>query len=433
MASYRDIERIGSGGFGEVWVTISTRDELRYAKKVLGDADDPESIKRFRREVRIQSQLDHPNIVRVLAKQLNEKPYYYIMPLYSTSLRAELPALVGNQQRIGRIFTAILDGLEYAHAQGVIHRDLKPENVLLNGDTDTAVSDFGLGRILSSDSSRVTFTGAMLGTPFYMAPEQLQDAKRADRRADIFALGRILYEMNTGPMNSSVQDLSRLAQSVALIVSRCTMLDPGRRFQSVSELKQAWHAIFDPQLLESDLDEVASLRTDLSIPEGVTSEAAARLLELLSRHDDDVDLIHDTFIQLHPSAIRAMHAANTELTRQLLYRFLDFAATNSWPFDYTDRIANQCSVIYDHLEDWELRAYIVRSMLQLGVSHSRWHVLGVFSNLLARDRQSGEDLPLIEQLRDVDETTRKAAAEWVRLKDISPSLRPLFRFDEIPF
>jgi serine/threonine protein kinase len=137
MSNYTNKAKIGSGGSAEVWEC--ELDGQCYAKKTLSDPADPEAMERFAREVRMLSSLDHPNIIRVIAKKLQTPPYYYIMPRYAYSLRTMLPDLVGKEERIVPIVLSILSAIEYAHAQGVIHRDLKPENVLMNNDADLEV------------------------------------------------------------------------------------------------------------------------------------------------------------------------------------------------------------------------------------------------------------------------------------------------------
>jgi serine/threonine protein kinase len=137
MAKYTDISEIGSGGFGKVFACRCDADGCKYAKKKLDESTDSDALKRFSREVRILSTLDHPHIVKVLGKRLEKPPFFYIMPLYKRSLRAELPNIVADTQRIDSIFSRLLTAIEYAHSQGIIHRDLKPENILLNDDTDT--------------------------------------------------------------------------------------------------------------------------------------------------------------------------------------------------------------------------------------------------------------------------------------------------------
>jgi len=140
MARYVDFEKKDSGGFGIVTKCKREVDGKIFAKKKLRSQDE-DSIKRFGREVRLISSLDHPNIVKVIARKLDGKPYWYAMPLYSHSLRDIVKELHGNDDRIHQIFSSVLDGIEYAHSQGVIHRDLKPENVLMNSDSGVGKSN----------------------------------------------------------------------------------------------------------------------------------------------------------------------------------------------------------------------------------------------------------------------------------------------------
>ena len=131
MATYINSQIIGTGGFGIVWRCHRKEDGKVFAMKSIDQDVDNDAILRFKREVRIQSKLDHPNIVKVISKRLTYEPYFYVMPLYKGSLRQEYPQITGDQNRIEPVFKALLDAIEYAHREGVMHRDLKPENILL--------------------------------------------------------------------------------------------------------------------------------------------------------------------------------------------------------------------------------------------------------------------------------------------------------------
>jgi serine/threonine protein kinase len=426
MAKYQNISLIGNGGFGEVYLSKRDSDGQVFAKKILYQYADDEALRRFMREVRILSTLDHPNIVRVVSKRLINAPYFYIMPLYKHSLRAELPALIGDENRIYSIFLALLSALEYAHSQGVLHRDLKPENVLMNSDTDIVISDFGLGRIIDSESTRQTLTGFSMGTVLYMAPEQLLDAKRADERSDIFSLGRMLYEMYTGPLTSAVQDTSLLPPGIALIINRCTAQEPERRYQSVEQLKQAWLTLFDSKQRKSAIEEFLFIRTQLAVPGPHDNELIERFIELFMGQSEDSDLIHDTIMQVDPTAIEEMYGLRPEETRQLLTKFADFTSDQSWPFAYTDSIGNRCRVLYNSIKDAQIRAALINCVMIVGVNHNRWHVLGIFSELINGPNEPGEELALSHLLASADDWTLRNAAEYVQIKKLPQMLLGYF-------
>ena len=290
MATWKRKTKIGDGGFGVVYSCSQDGDSTLYALKELQAGSPPEAVDRFITEVRILSSLDHPNIVKVYGKRLNSTPQFYVMPLYKRSLDSDLATLTGNETRILPIFCAILDGVEYAHAQGVLHRDLKPLNVLMNSECDVVVSDFGLGRIIDSDSTRKTFTGQSMGSYFYTAPEQFVDAKKVDHRADIFSLGRILYAMYSGT-TPIAPDTSKLQPGIAFIINKCTQHDPARRFQSVTDLKVAWQSLFDPSHRDSEIGELKALCGESTAPASLSAEKIQRLLELFVKYQDDPDFI----------------------------------------------------------------------------------------------------------------------------------------------
>lgn len=428
MDRFRDGSVIGEGGFCEVRQCIRLSDQEAFAKKVLKLDTIKDNVERFRKEVRILSSLDHPNVIRVLEKSLQKSPFYYIMPLYKHTLRSILEELIGDENRIQVVFTSVLNGVEYAHSQGVLHRDLKPENILMNSDDDLVVSDFGLGRVIDADSSRLTQTGFGMGTPWYRAPEQFNMAKYADKRADVFALGRMLYELYTAPLLSGIQDTSRLPSGIGFIVNRCTRDDPNDRFQSVGDLKSAWYSIRDTVVRESELDELIHLRGVLSAPDTGSSQQVTKLLELLAIYQDDADLLHDTIMIIHHTVIHAMYRINASLVTTALKRFLDHAAGTGWGFDYTDKIARQCKNIYTDMTDCDIRAIIVESLMTLGVEHNRFNVLQTFAELIQGQLIPGEEIALVDRLQMVDDRTRRKAAGYVNIEKLHPLVRPFLEF-----
>jgi eukaryotic-like serine/threonine-protein kinase len=212
------------------------------------------------------------------------------MPYYQTPLREELHRVIGNARWTQKTFRAILDGVECAHTEGVIQRDLKPHNVMMNGDDDVVVTDFGIGRVLDADGDRFTRTGQRMGSVPYASPEQFTDAKHVDFRSDIYNLGRMLYELYTERLNSSVQDLRRLPPNIVPIVERCTQQRREDRFQTVTELKDAWRAASEVKSLDTGVGEAKRLVAELVATPALQAKVD-RLLQLLIEDEEDKDLL----------------------------------------------------------------------------------------------------------------------------------------------
>ncbi len=204
---------IGRGGMGEVLAAQDIRIGREVAvKRMTSDAPDDEQIARFLREARIQARLEHPAIVPVheLGIDAEGRPYFTMKRLVGQTLgQRQIDGMSLN--RLLRAFVEVCRAIEFAHSRGVVHRDLKPANVMLGDYGEVYVIDWGIARVLADDPDRPleqvdistldqgTKSGALLGTPGYMAPEQIRGA-RATTAADIYALGSVLFELLTGEL-----------------------------------------------------------------------------------------------------------------------------------------------------------------------------------------------------------------------------------------
>lgn len=200
---YRLLNQLGEGNSGIVYEAVDTRFDRRVALKVLRHlAGPPEQVRRklsrFWNEARSIGRLRHPNIVQIHTVGSRPRCHIVMERVEGTSLKqllleeGPLPL-----DRAGRIAVQLLDALATVHRAGIVHRDLSPSNLLIDGQDRLCLLDFGLAKLRDSDGP--TFTGEVLGTPSYMAPEQIDpELGPADRPVDLYAAGAILFEMMTG-------------------------------------------------------------------------------------------------------------------------------------------------------------------------------------------------------------------------------------------
>lgn len=204
LGDYELRQLIGIGGMAEVYRGYDVVLQREVAVKVLAGslASDHSYVERFRTEARRVAALNHPNVVPVYAAGEERGSLYLVMPILSDSLRD----LLDRERRVPfaeavALATQVASGLDAAHAIGLVHRDVKPENVLVDADGKALLTDFGIAREMaprgSGSAATLSATGLPVGTPEYMAPEQLR-GEPLDARTDVYALGMVLYELLTG-------------------------------------------------------------------------------------------------------------------------------------------------------------------------------------------------------------------------------------------
>ena len=241
------IELLGRGGMGIVYRARQTELDRVVALKLLppAPAHDPAFAERFAREAKALAKLNHPNIVTIHDSGRSEGGLYYFLMEFvdGPDLRRVIESRELTPQQALAIVPQICDALQYAHDQGVVHRDIKPENVLLDREGRVKIADFGLAKLLgrSAEDTGLTRSRQVMGTPRYMAPEQAQDPHNVDHRADIYSLGVVFYEMLTGqpPMGHFPPPSQKVHVDVRLdeVVLKALEMEPGRRYQHVSEVK----------------------------------------------------------------------------------------------------------------------------------------------------------------------------------------------------
>ncbi len=274
LGHYEDLERLGAGAMGEVYAATDTRLKRRVALKVLPTelAGSQERLQRFRLEAEAIAALEHPNIITIHSLEQAPTPegtvHFLTMELVEGVQLADLIPHDGLPlDEFYDLASQLCGGVAAAHERGVIHRDLKPANIMIARDGQLKILDFGLAKLRdplggsAEDSdlptAMMTAQGQILGTPAYMAPEQIE-AGAVDARADVFALGSVLYEMLTGSRPFAGESLAALQVAILTtepesprlrrtdlppaldaLVTKCLRKDPAERFDAALAVAEA--------------------------------------------------------------------------------------------------------------------------------------------------------------------------------------------------
>ena len=274
FGDYDIIERIGRGGMGVVFKARQRRPNRLVALKMVlaGELASPTLIQRFRIEAEAAANLDHPNIVPIYEVGESAQRHYFTMKLIEGISLAQLISKFGFhdgkelstgppgrnvQKSIATLMVKVARAVHYAHQRGVLHRDIKPSNILVDVQGEPHLTDFGVAKMVAH-TSELTLSGAVIGTPSYMAPEQAAgDTKHLTTAADIYSLGAVLYELLTGrpPFRGETpvetlrkvveqeperpQSLNKIADpDLATICLKCLEKDPRQRYGSAEALAE---------------------------------------------------------------------------------------------------------------------------------------------------------------------------------------------------
>ena len=265
---YNILDHLGTGGMATVWLGYDTILDRQVAIKTFKiDANDEDAVKRFNREAKAVTSLSHPNIVSIYDVE-NEGEFYYLILEYVEGMTLK-DYMIKNPripiETIVHIAKQISAGLSHAHQNGIIHRDIKPQNILMKEDLTCKITDFGIARAYGDTT--LTQTNQMLGTVYYLSPEQAR-GNVATAQSDIYSLGILIFEMITGQIPFKGESAVAIAlkhlqeelpeidkyrenvpQSVKNIVLQATMKNPNERYISSKELVEDLTTVLNPERL----------------------------------------------------------------------------------------------------------------------------------------------------------------------------------------
>jgi WD40 repeat protein len=257
FGDYELLAELARGGMGVVFRArqVSLNREVALKMILSGQLASPEDVIRFRAEAEAAANLDHPNILPIYEIGDHQGQQYFSMKLATGgSLAGRVSALGTEPMAVVGVLLKVCRAVDFAHRHGILHRDLKPGNVLLDADGTPFVTDFGLAKKVEGDSN-LTQSGAIVGTPSYMAPEQARAEKQLTTAADIYALGAILYELLTGQppfrgpavLDTILQVIEkepaeprsinpRAPRDLSVVALKCLAKDPGKRYESAAAM-----------------------------------------------------------------------------------------------------------------------------------------------------------------------------------------------------
>ncbi|MEW5941782.1 MAG: serine/threonine-protein kinase, partial [Chloroflexota bacterium] len=291
---YHILEQLGEGGMAIVYKAYDTRLERDVALKVIRTEKltletMSRSLKRFEREAKSLGKLTHPNIVPVSDYGEYEGKPYLVMPyLPGGTLKQKMGKPIPWQEAV-QMLLPIAEALDYAHDQNMIHRDVKPSNILLTQRGQPMLTDFGIAKILDlEETQELTGTNAAVGTPEYMAPEQAT-AKPVDKRADIYSLGVVFYEMATGrkpftadtpmavlikqatePLPPPRKFVPNLPEAVEKVLFKALAKDRENRYQTMEEFVAGLKGMSAEKLVSKPTPVPASAPPPREVPETPT-------------------------------------------------------------------------------------------------------------------------------------------------------------------
>ena len=251
------LELIGAGGMGAVYKARQPKLDRFVALKILSHdlAEDPAFEERFNREARVLARLSHPNIVTVFDFGSNG-PFCFLLMEYveGVNLRQAMRAGSFTPAESLALVQDVCSALKFAHEEGVLHRDIKPENILLDSRGRVKIADFGIAKLMGTDGRddfTLTMPGLAMGSPHYMAPEQIETPGDIDQRADIYSLGVVFYELLTRELPigrfAPPSERSPMDPRIDEIVMRALEKDRKARYQNAGEVKTEVTAITGSQ------------------------------------------------------------------------------------------------------------------------------------------------------------------------------------------
>ena len=373
------ITEVLTGGMSDVYRVFDGTD--RYVLKIVKENATEEYVKLFRREIRILKSLKHPNIIEVVSDAHDSERPYYVMPNCGKSFVEIANSKTSELDLIGYAIS-FCEAIQFAHEHGVYHRDIKPQNVLLYKGV-VKVSDFGLSRFVSRDTTTITNTDMKAGTQGYMPPEFYHGVfKDGTIEGDVYMIGKTLYYMFSHGKDVSNVRSESVPLQIFSIIDKCTKNEPNQRYSSVativSELKDYRNLLIEAENAPKTIDEIkASYRANST----QFNKEVYKTLNALGNKSTDwgyaLRLLHDN--ELHQILIY-----NRDTIVALSLNFINCLSnpTDFVQFSDIDEFARFTRFLVDVNTDESIKQNLIEFMINMTIIYSRYPAMRIVANIL---------------------------------------------------
>ena len=373
------ITEVLTGGMSDVYRVFDGTD--RYVLKIVKENATEEYVKLFRREIRILKSLKHPNIIEVVSDAHDSERPYYVMPNCGKSFVEIANSKTSELDLLGYAIS-FCEAIQFAHEHGVYHRDIKPQNVLLYKGV-VKVSDFGLSRFVSRDTTTITNTDMKAGTQGYMPPEIYHGVfKDGTIEGDVYMIGKTLYYMFSHGKDVSNVRSESVPLQIFSIIDKCTKNEPNQRYSSVativSELKDYRNLLIEAENAPKTIDEIkASYRANST----QYNKEVYKTLNALGNKSTDwgyaLRLLHDN--ELHQILIY-----NRDTIVALSLNFINCLSnpTDFVQFSDIDEFARFTRFLVDVNTDESIKQNLIEFMINMTIIYSRYPAMRIVANIL---------------------------------------------------
>jgi serine/threonine protein kinase len=398
-------KEIGKGGMGKVFLVC--RDDVDYALKICLE-DGEEDIKRFKREVRLMSKIQHANVIEILASNLDYEFPYFVMPLCKYSLDEIIPKLKDDPKVALKLIQDVCKGVNAIHLSEIIHRDIKPKNILISQDDVIKVSDLGLGKFVIRDSSILTSSNVYMGTEGYIPTEfyRAGGTKNADIRSDIFQMGKTIYNVLTNT-NPTLIESDILPGGLLYIIRKCTTPNPENRYQTVSELETAINNYLlslepkaNPKNYFSDLVNIAKENLKLG---SYKKDNVADIIASIYNFKDVSEELFNRFNEIPLSIIEIIssnfeHEAHDliELFEETIFRHFK---EDRIEFSDADIVADIANSFFKGSKDLQIRLSAIKTTLFAATYCNRYYAMDIFDNMIQSTTDNESATAVSDMLR----------------------------------